>query len=122
MVKGRQQTRFAEVVGGNKAIKAAPEHPHARAHPEGGIDAGDGVLFGQNTEGIGALQEDLNQVGPGGDPLGQEQFKAGAPNRVGEAVVAPQGGGGLDHWDAQRTAGWNRSLRIGAIKNNRAIW
>jgi hypothetical protein len=60
LVKGRQQTRFAEVVGGNKAIKAAPEHPHARTHPEGGTDAGDGVLFGQNTDGIGALQKDLD--------------------------------------------------------------
>jgi hypothetical protein len=46
LIQGRQQTRFAEVIGGDEAIEAAPEHPQARPHAEGGADTGDGVLFG----------------------------------------------------------------------------
>ena len=41
-----EQTRIAEVIGTDKAVAIATEHPNARAHAKGRADTGDGVLLG----------------------------------------------------------------------------
>ena len=41
-----EQTRIAEVIGTDKAVAIAAEHPNARSHAEGRADTGDGVLLG----------------------------------------------------------------------------
>ena len=65
LVQCLEQPRIAEIIGADEAIPGSVEHPNASAHAEGWADAGNQVLFGQNTEVVGALKEHFHQIGAG---------------------------------------------------------
>ena len=45
LFQGMVQTHLAEVIGTDKAVAVAAEHPNARSHAKGRADAGNGVLL-----------------------------------------------------------------------------
>ena len=142
LLEGAAQAGLTQVVGGHKPIALAPKDADAGPGAKGGTDAGDALLFGQHPQVVGAFEEHLDQVGAGGATQAQQALQGRSPGlveAVGQSEGAGAGGGQGDDQRmgsggkgpggelvdrglaAQRTAGWNCSLRIGAMKNNFAI-
>ena len=66
LIEGTLQSCFAEVVGAHKAI--TPMHgtlSKTCSAGEGGVDAGDPILFCEQTDVVGALEEHFNEVSSG---------------------------------------------------------
>ena len=63
LIEGALEAGFAEIVGADEAITAITEHPEASSTGERRIHTGDPILFGKQTDVVGALKKHLHQVG-----------------------------------------------------------
>ena len=107
LVESPGQAIPREIVGAHEAVPLAAEHPDSSAAGEGRVDAGDVVLFGEQTEIIGSFSKHLDERGPGRNaPLekvlqqcgsvGRE--KSGGQVRCREKKPVSGRRAGNDHW------------------------
>jgi hypothetical protein len=79
LIEGALQSCFAEVVGAHKAITPCTEHPKTCPAGEGRVDAGDPILFCEQTDVVGALEEHFNEVSSGSTATMQEGLQESPP-------------------------------------------